>query len=128
MGGCCLCVFQVLQACVVHTCCVCAELFDKGSGAVGGGGAAELGPQSASVDKDIDLATDKFIELRVEDKTVSDIVSEGRVSSKSDVFVAMATIPGAFSVWHHHSVNAVRNSAMLVSLDFADLHKIYHLF
>jgi len=73
---------------------VCAELFDKGSGAVGGGGAAD----HASVDKDIDLATDKFIELRVEDKTVSDIVSEGRVSSKSDVFVAMATVPGAFSV------------------------------
>ena len=82
----------------MHTCCVCADLFDKGSGAVGGGGAAELDPQSASVDKDIDLITDKFIKLKVEDKTVSDITSEGRVSSKSEVFVAVATVPGAFSV------------------------------
>ena len=88
--------FQVLQACVVHTCYVCVELFDKGSGAVGGG-AAGLDPPSASVDKDIDLATDKFIKLEVEDKTESDIVSEGRISSKSEVFVAMATVPGAYS-------------------------------
>ena len=68
-----------------------AELFDSGSGAAGGFGAAGPNP---TVDKDIDKATDIFVELGLKDKDESDVAKETRVSSKSDVFIGMATIPG----------------------------------
>ena len=106
VAGVCVCVCVVLPVCVpdftdlcrAHLLCVCAERHDKGYSAVDGCGAAGLDPQLASVDKEIDRITDSFIKISVEDETESDDASQGRVSSESEVFVAMATVPGVCSV------------------------------
>ena len=93
-----VCVPDFTDLCCAHLLCVCAERHDKGYGAVDECGAAGLDPQLASVDKEIDLAIDNFIKLSVEDKAESDDASQGRASFESEVFVAMATVPGVCSV------------------------------
>ena len=115
----------VLLKCVCHVTplSACPETYDKGSGAVGGFGEAGPNLQSASVEKDIDMATNKFVNLTVRDNMESDSVTEGRVSSKSDVFVAMATVPGTCSVRCHASVNTFRNSEVLVFCNFMNFDK-----
>ena len=112
--------------CVVFLKCVChvtplsvhPETYDTGSGAVGGFGEAGPNLQSASVEKDINMAANKFDSMTVEDNRKSNAVKNSNAPSKSDFFVARATVPGMCSVRCHASVNTFRNSEMLVSCNF----------
>ncbi|KAK7093978.1 hypothetical protein V1264_007657 [Littorina saxatilis] len=69
----------------------------KLDGGVGAGGYGAAGPDpskpTATIDQDMDQVASNLVNIKLRDKTDHDAAKEGRVSSKSDVFVALATVP-----------------------------------